>query len=264
MRSRSRSSSRSGTGSLEREDYENQKELEGSSSNSRALKGSNNSGNSGNDDDEQGSGWLGWWRRGMKGPAEAHLGSKSPYSYDQEAGRWVMGVGADSDALPDDDVFGNDDYDWDAPGGPKISDYQMQAHNNEESGLRIDRSRMTDEKLEEHGLVLAIQAAHVASTLGKANASPRGKSGKGGNVSRWGRQTPTSPRLAGGRSRGGASDSRNEQLAELSFGSASKHGERDSAAAPLLGGDPDRNNNAQNTPPPTPGVKVGGECELAG
>eukprot|EP00606_Chrysophyceae_sp_TOSAG23-5_P001532 GSChrysophyteH2.ASY1.ANO1.977.1 assembled CDS len=162
-------SSRSGTGSLEREDYENQKELEGSSSNSRAQKGSSNSGNSGNDD-EQGSGWLGWWRRGMKGPAEAHLGSKSPYSYDQEAGRWVMG----------------------------ISDYQMQAHNNEESGLGLglDRSRMTDEKLEEHGLVLAIQAAHVASTLGKANASPRGKSGKGGNVSRWGRQTPTSPRLA--------------------------------------------------------------------
>jgi hypothetical protein len=164
-------------------------------------------------DEEETSGWRGWWRSRMKGPKEAHLGNKSPYTYDQEAGRWVIGT------EEDDDEYGTS--------GPKISEYQLEGHSTEESGLRADRSRMTHEKLEEHGLVLAIQAAHHASSLGKSNSSPRSKGAIGAS---WGNRVSNSPRNYGRRAKSG-----HDHLAGLSIGGGAKFGDF-ADRAPLLGG----------------------------
>jgi hypothetical protein len=80
-------------------------------------------------DSESSSGVLGWMRSRMFGGGlkEAHLGGKNAYRYDEERGAWALDV-------------------------------------DEGSTFNITRRKsLSPAQLEEHGLVLAIQAAHLAS-----------------------------------------------------------------------------------------------------
>jgi hypothetical protein len=83
---------------------------------------------------ESSSGVLSWMRSKMLGSnvKEAHLGAKNAYRYDEERGSWTIDVDEDS-----------------VSSTPR-------------------RSVLSPAQLEEHGLVLAIQAAHMASRSQKS------------------------------------------------------------------------------------------------
>lgn len=69
---------------------------------------------------------VSWWAR--KQPTAAFLGVRNSYRFDEESGSWLVDVAADS----------------------------------VEQSRRSSTSELSAEQLEEHGLVLAIQAAHLA------------------------------------------------------------------------------------------------------
>jgi len=128
--------------------------------------------------EEETGGWGGWWKSrfssGSRASKEAYMTEESRYYYDQETGRWTQETGDDDS---EEELLGSE-YDSDdnriVP-SPKISDYQHKGRVNHEPGLRnIQTTHFSQEKLEEHGLVLAIHAAHVASNMGRAAAARSG------------------------------------------------------------------------------------------
>jgi len=154
-----------------------------SSHSSSSSSSANNSG---------GGGIFGWVRSRLSKAPDAHLGEKNRFHFDEASGKWTLD--------PVDETGegeGEGDESWDAEaqepleGAASSSSSSSSAfrdagrtptkadHHTSVSPPRrfseLDRPRgrdgsafkMTPAQLEEHGLVLAIQAAHLAATMGR-------------------------------------------------------------------------------------------------
>ena len=125
--------------------------------------------------EEQKSGWAGWWRARFGGSSVAYMADENRYFFDPETKRWTQET--QEEEHDEEESLLDDRSGWLEP-GPRMSDYQHKGRI-PEPGLRdqLKSSQYSQEKLEEHGLVLAIQAAHVASNMGRSTvSSPRASS----------------------------------------------------------------------------------------
>jgi hypothetical protein len=104
---------------------------------------------------------YGWIRNGFKKPDQAYLGDKNCFRYDEELGQWRMASPSGTPARKES-----------ARGRTRTmsveSSYKSPSYG---ASTPSEIQQRTKEQLEEHGLVLAIQAAHLA------NATTGGESG---------------------------------------------------------------------------------------
>ena len=94
-------------------------------------------------------GWFGWlFGQNARGTPRAYLGERNTYRFDASSSSWVP------------NAQGTEEHDIDS-GGLSSSSTRSRTFT-AEGGLHIDEERSNQELLDEHKLVLAIQAAHIA------------------------------------------------------------------------------------------------------
>lgn len=112
---------------------------------------------------------IGWFSSKFKSKTtpSAYLGEKNIYKYNESTGKWEMDVGSmdnmDATNHPDEDLLSEDDDSVDET-SELLDRFDEDI---ERGGIRLKKPKMSKEQLEEHGLVLAIHAAHYASTFAK-------------------------------------------------------------------------------------------------
>lgn len=110
-----------------------------------------------------------WVRSRFRKPDQAYLGDKNCFRYDEEAGQWRMAPSSSTPQRASADKGSSSRAraasNMSAPGGAAYRSPAYGASTREEAEQRVK------ETLEEHGLVLAIQAAHMANLGGAAAAA---------------------------------------------------------------------------------------------
>lgn len=124
-----------------------------------------------------------WVRsRFSKPPSAAHLGAKNKFYYNETTGKWTLEASND-DWDEENQEEGRDVYSTPVKGraGSDEVDYNQTPFRSRTKdgdrghfGTSHSHSKMTPAQLEEHGLVLAIQAAHLAATFGRFGDRARG------------------------------------------------------------------------------------------
>lgn len=118
-------------------------------------------------EDQRGSlgfGIVGWVRsRFAKAPTAAHLGERNRFHFDAASGTWALETAEAAAPHALDDGHGGDEE------APSSSTFYLTPQKARPGPARhsVSSHKMTPAQLEEHGLVLAIQAAHLASTIGR-------------------------------------------------------------------------------------------------
>lgn len=113
-------------------------------------------------------GFFGWMSSRFKQTPQAYMGEKNGYEFDEESGLWRIRFDAEDSSRDENDYQPKRRL---AGGGNgRSGDLPLEKLPGERlSGMRSPTEKMTKEQLEEHGLVLAIQAAHLAARMKKGN-----------------------------------------------------------------------------------------------
>lgn len=137
----------------------------------------------------RGRGMLNWLSSRFRKPQSAFLGEKNTYRFNEGTGKWEMELDLEGGRSTtgfresvDESDSSTDEEDEDiASSIPRTPSFDVR------DGRRVGRrkKKMTKEQLEEHGLVLAIHAAHYASKYAKLSGTEGGLSPHGFNANQF-------------------------------------------------------------------------------